>query len=413
MLSKRKHVLFAATALLISTCVSLLVGELFLGWLGHQTPSPPVPRSARPAAERDPGFDDEHFNIYPVYRKTPAGTRLRRSINARFVSPITGDDIIIRTDHLGFRGPPLEAKKPGEFRVLLLGDSITCAIFMREDKTYASVLERLTGARILNAGVSGLCLREELHVLTESVLAAEPDAVLLQLYYNDDATSRSCEPPQGLLGRSAIAEQLRTLVASRRYAATAFDRYESFSGKPYPTGEFPAGAWRTDRAAFEAVIAGACAEWGFAWFQPYWDELASDLQLMGEVTQRHGIELIVALMPVKIQVEAEFLDDRPQQMFKRLMTERGVRHVDLLPSLRAAYREVGTSLSYDHCHLTTPGHKAVAEALAPVIDATRRRRTTTQPAHDAMRRNSGRGTMLQRRRGRLPPAASANRWVAF
>ncbi len=378
--SKRTHILFAATALLISTCISLSAIELFLGWFGGEPLSPPRPRAVRPATGSDPGFEDEHFNIYPVYRKTPAGTRLRRNIDVRFTSPITGDDILIRTDHLGFRGRPLDAKEPGEFRALLLGDSISCAIFMREDKTYAAVLERLTGARILNAAVTGLSLRDELNVLTESCLAAEPDVVLLQLYYNDDSTSRTCEIPKGLLDRSAIAQHLRALIESRRFAATALDRYEALSGKPYPTMRFPDDAWRTDRDAFEAIIARECGEWGFAWFQPYWDELAPELQIMREVTQGHGIDLIVALMPVKIQVEADFLDDRPQQMFEQLMTERGLRCVDLLPSLRAAYREAGTSLSYDHCHLTAIGHQAVAKALTPVIDEARRRRAATQPA---------------------------------
>jgi len=392
--SKRKHILFAAAALLISTGISLLAVELLLGWFGRQAPSPPVPRPVRSSPRRDAGFEDEHFNVYPVYRKTRAGARLRKNLDVRITSPITGDEIVIRTDHLGFRGRPLDAKRPGEFRVLLLGDSITCAIFMREDKTYASVLERLTGSRVLNSAVSGLSLREELHVLTESGLAAKPDLVLLQLYYNDDSTSRSREIPKGLLGRSAIAQHLRALVESRRYAATAFDRYENLSGKPYPKRTFPDDAWRTDREAFEAVIASECSEWGFAWFQPYWDELAPELQIMREVTERHGIELIVALMPVKIQVEADFLDDRPQRMFQHLMTQRGLRHVDLLPSLRAAYREAKTSLSYDHCHLTATGHEAVAKALAPVVDDARRRLAATQPAaRDTMRRNSGRGMM--------------------
>ncbi len=404
MYSKRKHILFAAAAPLISTGISLLAVELLLGWFWSPAPSPPVPRPARPAQQRDADFEDDHFNDYPVYRKTPTGARLRRNLNVRFTSPITGDDIVIRTDHLGFRGRPLQAKEPDEFRVLLLGDSITCAIFMREDKTYASVLEQLTGVRILNAAVGSLSLREELCVLTESGLAAEPDIVLLQLYYNDDSTSSTCEIPKGLLGRSAIAQQLRALVESRRYAATAFDRYESLSGKPYPTRTFPDDAWRTNREAFEAVIASACGEWGFAWFQPYWDELAPELQIMSEVTQRHGIELIVALMPVKIQVEADFINNRPQQMFNRLMTERGLKHVDLLPSLRAAYREAETSLSYDHCHLTTPGHQAVAKALAPIIDDARRRRTATQPTtRDAMRRNSSRGMMRPNVAGSMNP----------
>src|SRR5262249_42765093 len=147
-------------------------------------------------------------------------------------------------------------------------------------------------------------------------------------------------------------------------AADSRREYERLSGRPYPTQTFPSQAWRTDRAAFEVEIARNTLDWGRAWFAWAWDEMRPDFEIMQGLGRRNGVELRVVLVPVTAQVEADFVDDRPQQMFEQLMTDLRVPHLDLLPVLRTAYRAAGHSLAIDQCHLTAEGCRDVGEAVA-------------------------------------------------
>ncbi len=140
--------------------------------------------------------------------------------------------------------------------------------------------------------------------------------------------------------------------------------YEKLSGKSFPATVYSEGAWRTDRAAFEAEIARAMIDWGNCFYQDSWDVMKPDLGRLRELGNEYGFELLVVLFPATQQVEAEFLADEPQRMFEAVMAEVDAPRVDLLPALRQAYRTGGESLAYDQCHLTPEGNSIVARAIA-------------------------------------------------
>ena len=92
-----------------------------------------------------------------------------------------------------------------------------------------------------------------------------------------------------------------------------------------------------------------------------------DLEIMRELGKRHGFKLLVALFPATIQVEAEFLDDRPQALFRKTLSALEIPHVDLLQALRADYQSRHQSLSYDHGHLKPEGDHIAAEAISRAL----------------------------------------------
>jgi lysophospholipase L1-like esterase len=81
-------------------------------------------------------------------------------------------------------------KTPGTLRVLALGDSHTQGYEVRQEATYAAVLERYlarrgTRAQVLNAGVSGFSTAEALAFLENEGYRYQPDVVVLGFYAND------------------------------------------------------------------------------------------------------------------------------------------------------------------------------------------------------------------------------------
>jgi hypothetical protein len=81
-------------------------------------------------------------------------------------------------------------KPSGTLRVLALGDSHTQGYEVRQEATYAAVLERYLDrhgmqAEVLNAGVSGFSTAEELAYLENEGYRYHPDVVVLGFFAND------------------------------------------------------------------------------------------------------------------------------------------------------------------------------------------------------------------------------------
>ncbi len=81
-------------------------------------------------------------------------------------------------------------KPSGVFRVLCLGDSHTQGYEVRQEHTFAAVLERFLiahglRAEVINAGVSGFGTAEQVAYLESEGVKWQPDAVVLGFFAND------------------------------------------------------------------------------------------------------------------------------------------------------------------------------------------------------------------------------------
>lgn len=363
--------IFAAVTVCLSTMLAALILNALLSLVDDEN-APPIAVSTRPSTRTaGQSFADQHFEAVPVYESTAGGMRLKRSIHVEIPNARTGEPSVFKTNRLGHRGPEVSKKRPGERRILVLGDSITCAVFMNEADTYPGILAELSGATVYNAAVTGLGLREELLVLTETGLQTEPDVVVVGLYLNDAHASQFRSLPEGLLENTALGRRLRQLRESREATKAAELRYETLARRPPPRLDYAPEAWRTDREALEALIAGAMGDWGYAWFEPAWHDMRPDFEIMRALAEQHGFRLVVVLFPVRYQVEADYDDDRPQRHFVKLMRELDIDHVDLLPPLRESYLATRESLTRDHCHLTPGGHRLVSRIIAEHLQRSR------------------------------------------
>lgn len=92
----------------------------------------------------------------------------------------------------GFRNAEeIDYPKPaGTYRVLALGDSHTHGFEVRQDATFAAVLQRALEARgrkaqVINAGVAGYGTAEQVAFLENEGLRYQPDAVVVGFFAND------------------------------------------------------------------------------------------------------------------------------------------------------------------------------------------------------------------------------------
>jgi hypothetical protein len=156
----------------VSLLVACLLGELLVRWRFAGT-----------------------LVLYPRYHTAADYGAFRlRTIrpNSRFHHTSRDGRWEFRTNGAGFRNDRdfPHAKPPGSVRVLCLGDSHTQGYEVRQEATFASVIERRLAARglkaeVLNAGVSGFGTAEQLAFLETEGIRYQPDVVVVGFFAND------------------------------------------------------------------------------------------------------------------------------------------------------------------------------------------------------------------------------------
>jgi lysophospholipase L1-like esterase len=152
--------------------------------------------------------------------------------------------ISYRFNALGGRGREYAIPPPDStVRLLVLGDSYTLGIGVREEDTFASQLERLLNERakrsgspqhyeVINAGVSGYGTRDERQFYQNSASKYKPDLVLLVMIWNDDQnylddSERAFVPwsgkPESLFYAWAEIRQYRHRQAAPNFSGSLYE----------------------------------------------------------------------------------------------------------------------------------------------------------------------------------------------
>ncbi|MBI5241924.1 MAG: SGNH/GDSL hydrolase family protein [Elusimicrobia bacterium] len=287
-----------------------------------------------------------------------------------------------RINSLGFRGPDLRLEKPaGTFRILFLGDSITLGGRLPEDVIWVSRVARALGPgyEAANAGASDVGLVEEERTLREAGLKIAPDLVVLGWYLNDG------RPPVGFpdevvfrhpvirwfnrqawLRKSHLAafiyEKTRQTVVRRqlRLMDASNHRFEW-------AGDYMAGRWAADPAAFESLVRKARFDWGDAWDERSLAGMADRIVGLRDLAAGRGARFAVVMLPVHAQVytgAASPLTDLPQRRLGERLRQAGIPVLDLLAHLRPHVRtHPSEKVFYDQCHYTPDGNGVVADAI--------------------------------------------------
>ena len=309
------------------------------------------------------------------------GIRLNPNVTATIRNhTLSKEDVVIRVNSLGLRGPDVGPKEPDEFRILAIGDSITFGDYMEESLTIPALLEKelkQTGRKItvLNAGLPGATASDEFYHYMELQEQIKPDLVLIGAYLNDAAQTRKF-----------YVKTLRFPFNQSRFLTWAFQRFqlidmdslfsakemtdvsanwrETFRGGRTLSSGDPLGR----REGFDFEIYNAHNDFGLGWSSDAWDRLNEIYRSWFEIAKRNGTKVALHAFPVWFQIYSKdnILSTCPQDNFKQICEASGVPYLDLLPYLR----QVGASgmqksdLLWDHCHYKVAGNELVAKHLA-------------------------------------------------
>ena len=166
--------ILSATLLAVSCTLSLLTLEAGM-WILHGRP--------------DSGRGIYQFHPDYLFLSLPNSATQRR------IKLAEGGyhEVTIEVGPQGFRNPYVPPKSPGEFRILILGDSFTMGDGVEDHETVPFQLQSLFAEHypdrhitVVNGGLNGAGPVQEFGMLVERGLPLEPDAVILQLLPGND-----------------------------------------------------------------------------------------------------------------------------------------------------------------------------------------------------------------------------------
>ena len=315
------------------------------------------------------------------YENTPLGKRLK--VNANGIvrkHGLTGTDIPLRTNDLGFRGPPIEYdSRP---RVLFLGDSITLGDYLVEENTFVARVGEMSKdtdrpLQTINAGVGSIGIEEELNILRETGHIVEPQIVVLDLYLNDIQASPALNliPIPKLLRWSQIAQHYYQYKSVKQYEndpnkttwipREVEDSWKAQAAQKYPPVE--GGDWHTDRGAYNKMMVDWFGDWGSSYSDGGQARILSFADEIVAVSKSLGAMPMIVIHPTIFQVETVYNPNEAQLAFVEHFNSTGVPVLDLLPIMRSKYAADGRRLFYDHCHHNIEGAQLVAQQIYPFI----------------------------------------------
>jgi len=301
---------------------------------------------------------------------------VRRSDNARLAfelrpGGVARAEVDYRVNSLGLRGPETTVEKPaGVRRVAVLGDSIAFGYWVSDEQGFARQLQLMLNERavaaplavapgrgrveVLNFGVPGYNLEQEIEMLRAKALAFQPDLVVVLFCLNDLQGLFSYE--LGLVQERT--DRRRTARGSVREWLVGHSRL--FSWVEYRLTELEARRYfvRAKNPLEGGLYAQAVSEQRRA--------LQGQLAVLSAILASHGIPGLVAVMPV--------LGDRferyPYRELHSAVVEtaraESLAAVDLLDCFSAyPFRD----LRIDVVHPSPLGHRVAAHAVRDALCA--------------------------------------------
>ncbi|MDZ4773635.1 MAG: SGNH/GDSL hydrolase family protein [Planctomycetota bacterium] len=261
----------------------------------------------------------------------------------------TAHGVEVSVNSLGFRGREYKATKPRDtIRIVVVGASIAFGWTVPVEQSYPARLEvRLnerargtTRYEVLNLGVGGYTIRDEVATLATKAMSLDPDLVVLD-YHPNGAETEPLQPLHQVFHDAEWWEHshvLRMFAEARRNWSVqrigAGDEYRYLNSPDGPHWPIVVAAW--DRAR--------------------------------EVCSVRRIPVLVPIFPSfgKRKDWTEYPYVELHERVAQAVTERGFVAVDMWPVLAASGRSI-EELSVDHEHPSALGLDLIAAELERVI----------------------------------------------
>ncbi len=313
----------------------------------------------------------------------------------------TKREVLFQISTQGLRNEYVPEKAPDEFRILLLGDSYTMGHGLRDDETFAHLLQRkldkgfpLTKLRVINGGVGGYAPWQERIFLNERGFVHEPDLVILQLFPPNDVEGSTAKTNERLQAFNPEWNQVLRNYKRRNELPFATERwlvrhsraYERLTkimdrnGPAYsilsnfrliPHASYPSLIPQTKRP----YLAEVCLRDWYPELYRAWERYADDILGIASDCKERGIAIAVfahsdinSLYPENWERLNQRWAETPYEMNKdiRLTAElcktNDIPYIDVL--LRMVAHGVPEEIFFKHDgHFAPTGARLVAEAL--------------------------------------------------
>ena len=267
-------------------------------------------------------------------------------------------NIAFSINEQGFRGATVPIPKPlGEFRILVLGDSVVWGYKADIRETWCYLLENHLNEgqegtfRVINAGVPGYSSEQGRLYFLHELSALTPDLVIISFGRND----RRYKPEewQGLTDRQLIEKRIRsnqiidTLKHLRSYQFIEYitPRIQDLlpdalkpAREPYPEFTYHNVEMDLDNSLVRVPE----------------DDFRANILAMLELTSRLNAHSLIITVPINPEVVGNYND-----VLRDLSRESAVPFIDMDSIFRSKHDYL--SLLIDECHLTPQGHILFAD----------------------------------------------------
>ena len=329
------------------------------------------------------------------YIMTQTGRRLRANTQVIIDNHhLSHRKIEIKTNSLGYRNPEIDSIGK---RILFLGDSIVMGDYLNEQDTFVRQIGELAKKEeknwnVINAGVSGISLKNELSILTETGLSTVPNTVVLSFYLNDfqespgvyiqDATfpffkdswliyylvktvnylQSSSQKTKIQNIRHVDGDKIATVANYKKIYEEQNIKLSKWESSFKKNNEHSSTILRENPQLYNEIIANF-RDWGGAWSPEMWDYIYPLFTEFKQLSEKHDFQLLILCFPVRLQVESEGLFNYPQRQLSKLSQELDIPMFDILPVLRKDFQSNTEDLFYDQCHHTPYGNRIISKAV--------------------------------------------------
>lgn len=291
------------------------------------------------------------------------------------LDPETKEIVIAKTNSLGLKTSEFSViKPPNTTRVFCVGDSVTEAGYVSNERTYPNLLEDMLNKdsqhnkfEVYNCGVSCYQISQDYLLLKDKLLKYKPDIVLLGYYLNDGCTFLQAKnvflilSASPILQRSALFHALEKMIM--KYMIKI--QYKFWEKNRFMWADLynRKVSWREPRNV-DLLIRMADRDWGIAWTEKGKKEVFKYLPKIVDLSRKHNFKLVIICFPVSMQVYATGGVNidlyEPQKDIERFCAANNIPFIDPIQRLKG-YRE--EELYRDNCHYMPFGLKLIAKII--------------------------------------------------
>jgi hypothetical protein len=305
--------------------------------------------------------------------------RLQANLNKSFTGAFREFEFHVSTDSEGFRiSPPFNNSSP---EILILGDSQTFGIGVRDDQTFASKLSQHLNVSVLNTGCPGYNTHEELLLASSLLDSKKPKTLILAFFAGNDPfenykNQNSFAPqPSIKTQRKNVLAQLKDFLVSNSSIYNCLINLRRFKAMNSLLLKF--GLLSDIRPAELSIFEiGTHPQ-----KEAHWKITDEALLKIKELADHNGISLFIVFIPDRYQVDDAYwsqwvkkysLDEvvydrlEPNRHMKAFSERHDIPFVDPTFKMIKTQKTMPTYWRIDN-HLNPTGHEVIADSLFEFI----------------------------------------------